>query len=370
MSRGVATKLELVSSPGSRSQSGHEEQRAKAAVSDSEEERLADYLANMKQHGEDQTDILPPPAGLLPAESKFKVVIDGDVSQQSRLVAEISEWRETSDLDSEDQSDDDDLGSQILVKSDNSLDFDWEDNSNDGEDDDEDEQHLRVDDAVWQGKTRPMSDRQLARLRSKREELAVASKDLIDWDDGVGLNTESPPVDEPRGLRSGTAFGISGTTTETGHNGGVVDEDDADDDDDDDGVRGGLERMKRRRETTKGKGKQGKQAMTEKENKGKKGAEALPFGVSDDELAAEMQATWAKDRYMKAARKKQRQDLHAQGLLGKKKKRRTKREKEEDQANIECDDVDLIELKTKVRLFVLSHEAQSAIPLPVCAFHS
>ena len=352
MSRGVATKLGLVSSPESLSRYGHEEQRARAAVSDSEEERLADYLANMKQHGEDQTDFLSPPAGFLPAGSRFEVVIERHDSQPSRLVEEMSEWRETSRLDSEDQSDDDDLGSQILVKSDNSLDSDREESSNDGKDDDEDEQRVRVDDAVWQSKTRAMSGRQLARLLSKREEPATASEDLIDWD-GVGLNVDSPPFNELRRLRSGKAFGISETTIGTGQNGG-----DSDDDDDDN--------ADLRRKTTKRKGKKGKQARTEKD-KGKKRAEALPFGVSDHEFAAEMQATWAKDRFTKAVRKKERQDLHAQGLLGKKKKKkkkRTKRENEEGQANIECDDVDLIELKTKVRLFVLSREEQSATPPP------
>ncbi len=44
----------------------------------------------------------------------------------------------------------------------------------------------------------------------------------------------------------------------------------------------------------------------------------LPFDLSDSDLAANMEETWAKDRTKKAMKKQRRQELHEQGLIGKK----------------------------------------------------
>jgi len=46
----------------------------------------------------------------------------------------------------------------------------------------------------------------------------------------------------------------------------------------------------------------------------------VSFGLSDSEMELNMQETWAADRKRKSARKQEREELRAQGLLGKKNK--------------------------------------------------
>jgi len=52
-------------------------------------------------------------------------------------------------------------------------------------------------------------------------------------------------------------------------------------------------------------------------NRGKVRKAKLPFGLSDSELENNMISTWEKDRKKKAKKKKERAELRAQGLLGK-----------------------------------------------------
>ncbi|KAK8155417.1 hypothetical protein BC567DRAFT_236575 [Phyllosticta citribraziliensis] len=148
-----------------------------------------------------------------------------------------------------------------------------------------------------------MSDEHIARLLAKQEELGLGADDLCLFDG--------------------------------------VDADDADDGDD---VEEQLEAMLRssRRKDTKGKRKDHfpsaslmadvldqdpyngfdvmdwERPSLRKKQKGKKAN--LPFELSDDELALNLKSTWEKDRERKRNRKQEREELRAQGLLGKKNK--------------------------------------------------
>lgn len=54
--------------------------------------------------------------------------------------------------------------------------------------------------------------------------------------------------------------------------------------------------------------------------KGKNGAAPFAFDLSDSDLASDLKATWEKDRKAKKAKKLEREELRAQGLLGRKNK--------------------------------------------------
>lgn len=56
-------------------------------------------------------------------------------------------------------------------------------------------------------------------------------------------------------------------------------------------------------------------------NKKKKGRHQLDFGLSDSDLEIHLEQAWEKDRNKKAAKKREREKLRAEGLLGKKSKK-------------------------------------------------
>ncbi|KAK7522731.1 uncharacterized protein IWZ02DRAFT_252086 [Phyllosticta citriasiana] len=186
---------------------------------------------------------------------------------------------------------------------------DEEDDDDDDEegddDDDDDETEFEDEEDLIERRIERMSDEHIARLLGKQEELGLGADDLFLFD-GV----------------------------------------DADDDDDDDGddVEQHLEAMLRssRKKNSKGKRKDHfpsaslmadvlehdpyngfdvmdwERPSLRKRQKGKKAN--LPFELSDDELALKLKSTWEKDREKKHNRKKEREELRAQGLLGKKNK--------------------------------------------------
>jgi hypothetical protein len=81
--------------------------------------------------------------------------------------------------------------------------------------------------------------------------------------------------------------------------------------------------------------------------KAKKGSDHFNFDDIDDELEAEMLNAWNHDRLKKKSKKKEREQLRAQGLLG--------RRKNDPELKIKyADGIGIEDLKSEIRLFILS----------------
>lgn len=72
-----------------------------------------------------------------------------------------------------------------------------------------------------------------------------------------------------------------------------------------------------------------------KKNKKKKGKRQMDFGLSDSDLELQIENAWEKDRDKKAAKKREREKLRAEGLLGKNKKKLDRRGKDKSGVGIE-----------------------------------
>ncbi|KAI9845870.1 MAG: hypothetical protein M1838_001525 [Thelocarpon superellum] len=88
--------------------------------------------------------------------------------------------------------------------------------------------------------------------------------------------------------------------------------------------------------------------------RGKK--KALPFQVSDSELEAQLISSWTKDRKKKSAQKQEREELRAQGLLGKKNNNQPKLQAKYDEG------MTLEDIKDEIREFLLSTKQSLALP--------
>lgn len=87
-----------------------------------------------------------------------------------------------------------------------------------------------------------------------------------------------------------------------------------------------------------------------------KGAKAqITFNLSDSELEAQLQAAWKTDRQKKSERKKQREELRALGMLGKKANPDDLRVKYPDGMNME-------QVAEELRTFLVSSDEQLALP--------
>ncbi|KAF4969571.1 hypothetical protein FZEAL_10213 [Fusarium zealandicum] len=89
--------------------------------------------------------------------------------------------------------------------------------------------------------------------------------------------------------------------------------------------------------------------------KGKGARAQINFNVSDSELEASLQAAWNNDRLKKSERKKQREELRALGMLGKKANPDDLRIKYPDGMNME-------QVAEELRTFMLSSEEQLMLP--------
>ncbi|KAL2839759.1 hypothetical protein BJX68DRAFT_195715 [Aspergillus pseudodeflectus] len=88
--------------------------------------------------------------------------------------------------------------------------------------------------------------------------------------------------------------------------------------------------------------------------KAKKGSDHFNFDV-DEELEAEMLNAWNHDRLKKKSKKKEREQLRAQGLLG--------RRKNDPDLNVKyVDGIGIEDLKSEIRLFILSPKNNLSLP--------
>jgi hypothetical protein len=86
--------------------------------------------------------------------------------------------------------------------------------------------------------------------------------------------------------------------------------------------------------------------------KKKKEREHLGFDALDSELETELIDAWNNDRLKKKSKKKEREKLRAQGLLG-------RRKNEPDLKTKYADGISIEELKSEIRLFLLSPKNRS-----------
>ena len=157
-------------------------------------------------------------------------------------------------------------------------------------------------DLLERKKTR-MTDEQIARLLSKQEELGLGSEELLLFD---GDEDERMSEDMDVGLLRKQAVGYSNAYRQRKRRAqdvfasassfaGVFDQD----------PYSGFDVMNQERSSLR-------------RRKGRRGA--LPFELSDAELEGSLQSAWENDRTKKKIRKQEREELRAQGLLGKKNK--------------------------------------------------
>ncbi|KAF3397484.1 hypothetical protein DPV78_007718 [Talaromyces pinophilus] len=92
-----------------------------------------------------------------------------------------------------------------------------------------------------------------------------------------------------------------------------------------------------------------------KKNKKKKGKRQMDFGLSDSDLELQIENAWEKDRDKKAAKKREREKLRAEGLLGKNKKKLDRRGKDKSGFGIEG-------LKVELRSFLQSQSDSLDLP--------
>ena len=175
-----------------------------------------------------------------------------------------------------------------------------------------------------------MSDEQIAKLLSKQEELGLGSTSLMLFDgDNVGKETEEElqpdelweqkhraPSRSQRKKRSQSRLPSATTFAD------IFDQD----------PYNGFDVLDQQRLSLR--------------RKPKGWREKLPVELSDSELEQSIQMAWEKDRTKKKMRKQERQELRAQGLLGKKNKVDLKAKYSEG--------ISMIEVKKEIKDFLLS----------------
>lgn len=194
-----------------------------------------------------------------------------------------------------------------LNDSTDSSDPDWEPDPLDESDQDSDDEEGRIKDNedLLQRKIARMTDEKIARLLSKQEELGMGSDELLlfddddveDDEDGYGADDNdvqaedeklpySPTLNRTLPTYKRSRRGLAAASSMEPY--------------------GDFDIMDRDRPSL------------QKRAKGR--GPPLPFELSDPELEANLRTTWEKDRTKKSIRKQEREELRAQGLLGKKSK--------------------------------------------------
>jgi len=181
----------------------------------------------------------------------------------------------------------------------------WEGTNDDASDDDDDDDLDSEEDErdLIERRIARMTDEQIARLLAKQEELGMGSDELLLFDDDGG---ESDEGDD--GLDNFLAFETS-KKQKGSRKPATLNKLDCLGSDDEvlgGGGYGAFDVMDHERPSL-GAGRRGRK-------------ETVSFGLSDSELEQSLQATWAADRKRKSAKKEEREELRAQGLLGKKNK--------------------------------------------------
>jgi len=181
-----------------------------------------------------------------------------------------------------------------------------------------------------------MTDGQIARLLSKQEELGIESNELVLFDgaeldnneilEDVEIDDTSDGADNPRyPLRSNKNKRAQSGASSAQAFAHALEKD----------PYSGFDVMDRNRPSLR------------KRPKGRRGK--MPFEISDSEFEQSLQAQWETDRMKRKARKDEREELRAQGLLGKKAK--------EGKADVNAkysEGITIAEVKNEIRDFLIS----------------
>ncbi|KAF2501787.1 hypothetical protein BU16DRAFT_450553 [Lophium mytilinum] len=224
------------------------------------------------------------------------------------------------------------LQRQALESSDS--DFDSSDDEDD-EDDFQDEKDLIA------RRLERMTDEQIARRLAKQEELGLGSEEVLLFDDDSAMDEDMEKEEE--GYFTKSAFASSSRSRKRGGRArgafpsaslmaDVLEQD----------PYGGFDVMDTERPSLK------------KKSKGRRGQ--FPAEISDSDLEAQMRSTWEADRRKKAEYKKDREELRAQGLLGKKNKDKA------DLATKYSEGFTMVEILEELREFLISDHQSRALP--------
>ncbi|GAB7337383.1 hypothetical protein MBLNU457_g2730t1 [Dothideomycetes sp. NU457] len=330
--------------------------RFKAIENDPEDDILQDYVDNMDE--EERAQILGLAAGDEDewlstdddddkAATKSKLKSKGkqkanranlEDTEISFVTSQASEDVDMDDFDSDDDDDDDEDDED--EDEDDDDDFDLDDSDGGGDDSEleevldilereqwEDEADLR------QRQQDAMTDEEIARILAKQDELGISGNELILFDDSgfgdldsarAGLEAYTTPRSRPtrrskRGGRKSDNFPDASLMAD------VLEQD----------PYGGFDIMDFDRPSLK------------KKPKGRKSMPDEFAGLSDEELIADLQSAWANDRSKKAAKKAEREEMRAMGLLG----RGHKKGKVDMNARYN-EGMDMVHLRLEVREFL------------------
>lgn len=182
----------------------------------------------------------------------------------------------------------------------------WEGTNDEASDDDDDLDSEEDERDLVERRIARMTDEQIARLLAKQEELGMGSDELLLFDDdGPESGDSSEGVDDFVAFEKSQKKRKSDKSTtpkkpkKKSHQ---VSVDDMLDDED----YGEFDIMDHERHSLSN----GRRAR----------GDFVSFGLSDSELELNLQTTWAADRKRKSAKKQEREELRTQGLLGKKNK--------------------------------------------------
>lgn len=279
---------------------------------DLEEELLQDYIENMDQEEMEAMRVMAENGG----DSWDSTDEEIDDKEDEEDDEEVDFIINASDLDSSyDEDEDEDMDEEDETGDDSDLESDIEAAEREMWEDEEDLRQRRQD---------AMTDEEIARILAKQESYGMGSDELLLFDGGFAEGDEFGDLDAARvGLPAFITRAAKGKnkrgTPKGGRRGGrksdhypdaslmadVLEQD----------PYGGFDIMDMDRPSLRPK------------KKGRKSAGALPeelAGLSDEELIAEITNSWAADRDKKKAKKAEREELRALGLLGGGKKKGNK----------------------------------------------
>jgi hypothetical protein len=215
------------------------------------------------------------------AELRTEKELTSDSPEGSRSEAEDDAGDETIDIEVDEL-----FGSNLSSE----IEDDFED---DDSEDDEDSEGDEDDEDDDKDLTHTLDDESLARLLSKQEELGFGSDELLLFD-GVdaAVSKAAKRYAKQTPKRSRRAKGDFPSATLLAD---VLDHD----------PYGGFDIMNFERPS-----------LRKRKGKGKSTGLGLPFDISDSELHESLQVAWENDRAKKKAKKQEREELRAQGLLG------------------------------------------------------
>ncbi|KAF2814886.1 uncharacterized protein BDZ99DRAFT_566811 [Mytilinidion resinicola] len=229
------------------------------------------------------------------------------------------------------------LQRQALESSDSDFDSSDDDDDEDAEDDFQDEKDLIA------RRLESMTDEQIARRLAKQEELGLGSDEVLLFEDDSAMDDD---MEQEENNITKSAFTSVNSSSRSRKRGGrargdfpsaslmadVLEQD----------PYGGFDVMDTERPSLK------------KKSKGRRGQ--FPVEISDSDLEAQMRSIWEADRRKKAEYKKEREELRAQGLLGKKNK---------DKANLAIkysEGFTMAEMLEEIREFFISDHQSRALP--------